>query len=187
MYDDVSLLIDGAWGPGKGNQTMPILNPATSAEIGKLACAEESDLERAAEAAARAFRTWSKTSAFERYKLMRKAAELLRQRVDGIARRRHHASANHIESANRNPPIPSITSHATCTTLTGGRSRSGTVSNPTISVPVWSAAFASPAALFSSTAARASASSEAWRTMRNVVPMRGCANSTIARVCCAPT
>jgi succinate-semialdehyde dehydrogenase / glutarate-semialdehyde dehydrogenase len=86
MYDDVSLLIDGAWGPGKGKQTMPILNPATSAEIGKLACAEESDLERAAEAAARAFRVWSKTSAFERYKLMRKAADLLRQRADAIAR-----------------------------------------------------------------------------------------------------
>src|SRR5690606_32662650 len=68
MYDDVSLLIDGAWGPGKGGNTMPILNPATSAEIGKLAVAEESDLERAAEAAARAFRVWSRTSAFERYK-----------------------------------------------------------------------------------------------------------------------
>jgi succinate-semialdehyde dehydrogenase / glutarate-semialdehyde dehydrogenase len=85
MYDDVSLLIDGAWGPGAGGQTMAILNPATSAEIGKLACAEESDLERAAQAAARAFHTWSRTSAFERYKVMRKAAELLRQRVDTIA------------------------------------------------------------------------------------------------------
>ena len=85
MYDDVSLMIDGAWCSGKSGQTMAILNPATSAEIGKLACAEEADLERATEAAARAFRTWSKTSAFDRYKLMRKAAELLRQRVDRIA------------------------------------------------------------------------------------------------------
>jgi len=84
MYDDVSLFIDGAWGPGTGAQTMAILNPATSSEIGRLACAAESDLERAAEAAARAFRSWSKTSAFERYKLMRKAAELLRQRADRI-------------------------------------------------------------------------------------------------------
>jgi succinate-semialdehyde dehydrogenase / glutarate-semialdehyde dehydrogenase len=86
MYDDVSLLIDGAWCQGAGGETIAVLNPATSAEIGKLACATESDLERAAQAAAKAFRTWSRTSAFERYKLMRKAAELLRQRVDTIAR-----------------------------------------------------------------------------------------------------
>jgi succinate-semialdehyde dehydrogenase/glutarate-semialdehyde dehydrogenase len=86
MYQDVSLLIDGAWCPGAAGDTIAVLNPATSAEIGRLACATESDLERATEAAAKAFRTWSRTSAFERYKLMRKAAELLRQRVDAIAR-----------------------------------------------------------------------------------------------------
>jgi len=86
MYDDVSLLIDGAWRQGSGGETMAIHNPATSAEIGRLACATQSDLEQAAQAAARAFRVWSKTSAFERYKLMRKAAELLRERVEAIAR-----------------------------------------------------------------------------------------------------
>ena len=86
MYDDVSLLIDGNWRPGSTGETIPILNPATSAEIGRLACATQSDLEQAAQAAARAFRVWSKTSAFERYKLMRKAAELLRERVEAIAR-----------------------------------------------------------------------------------------------------
>ncbi|MED5501326.1 MAG: NAD-dependent succinate-semialdehyde dehydrogenase, partial [Pseudomonadota bacterium] len=32
------------------------------------------------------FQTWRATSAFERYKIMRKAAELLRERADGIAR-----------------------------------------------------------------------------------------------------
>jgi succinate-semialdehyde dehydrogenase/glutarate-semialdehyde dehydrogenase len=86
MYQDVSLLIDGTWGPGAGGDTIAVLNPATSAEIGRLACATKSDLERATEAAAKAFRTWSRTSAFERYKLMRKAAELLRQRAEAIAR-----------------------------------------------------------------------------------------------------
>jgi succinate-semialdehyde dehydrogenase/glutarate-semialdehyde dehydrogenase len=86
MYDDVSLMIDGAWCSGASGRTIAVLNPATSAEIGKLACAETADLDRAIEAAERAFRTWSRTSAFERYKLMRKAAELLRGRVDQIAR-----------------------------------------------------------------------------------------------------
>jgi succinate-semialdehyde dehydrogenase / glutarate-semialdehyde dehydrogenase len=86
MYDDVNLMIDGAWCSGTSKQTIAILNPATSEEIGRLACADEVDLDRAAEAADRAFRGWSQTPAFDRYKLMRKAAELLRQRSDTIAR-----------------------------------------------------------------------------------------------------
>jgi succinate-semialdehyde dehydrogenase / glutarate-semialdehyde dehydrogenase len=80
------LMIDGAWCSGTSKQTIAILNPATSEEIGRLACADEVDLDRAAEAADRAFRSWSQTPAFDRYKLMRKAAELLRQRSDTIAR-----------------------------------------------------------------------------------------------------
>jgi succinate-semialdehyde dehydrogenase / glutarate-semialdehyde dehydrogenase len=86
MYDDVSLMIDGAWGPGTSKQTIAILNPATSAEIGTARLCRRIRPRARREAAARAFRGWSKTSAFERYKLMRKAAELLRQRVEAIAR-----------------------------------------------------------------------------------------------------
>jgi succinate-semialdehyde dehydrogenase / glutarate-semialdehyde dehydrogenase len=86
MYDNVSLMIDGAWCSGASGRSIAVLNPATSEEIGRLACADEADLDRAAWAAERAFRGWSKTSAFDRYKVMRKAAELLRQRVETIAR-----------------------------------------------------------------------------------------------------
>lgn len=86
MYSDVSLMIDGSWTGGAGGRTIPVLNPATSEQIGQAAYAEREDLDRALAAAERAFRTWSKTSAFERYKVMRKAAELLRERVDHIAR-----------------------------------------------------------------------------------------------------
>ena len=44
------------------------------------------DLEAALDAAAKGFRIWSQTSAYERAKTMRKAAELLRERADAIAR-----------------------------------------------------------------------------------------------------
>ena len=43
------------------------------------------DLDKALAAADRAFKTWRKVSAFERYKIMRKAAEILRSRADSIA------------------------------------------------------------------------------------------------------
>lgn len=84
-YSDVSLMIDGAWTKGTNGRTIPVINPATEEVIGQVAHAEKADLDRALEAADRAFKTWRKVSPFDRYKILRKAADLLRQRVDEIA------------------------------------------------------------------------------------------------------
>jgi succinate-semialdehyde dehydrogenase/glutarate-semialdehyde dehydrogenase len=86
MYPDISLYIDGGWAKGSGGKTIPVLNPATGDAIGNVAHAEQSDVERAAQAADKGFKAWRKVSAFERYKIMRKAAENLRSRADDIAR-----------------------------------------------------------------------------------------------------
>ena len=75
MYSDVSLFIDGAWGPATGGRTIDVVNPATGDKIGTVAHAAVSDLDRALAAADKGFRTWRKVSAFDRSKLMRKAAE----------------------------------------------------------------------------------------------------------------
>jgi succinate-semialdehyde dehydrogenase/glutarate-semialdehyde dehydrogenase len=50
-----------------------------------VACAETADLEEVAAAALRGFAVWRQTSAFERYKIMRRAAQLLRDRVERVA------------------------------------------------------------------------------------------------------
>jgi succinate-semialdehyde dehydrogenase/glutarate-semialdehyde dehydrogenase len=86
MYADVSLFIDGGWSKGSGGRTISVLNPATAEEVGTVAHAETSDLERAVEAADKAFKAWRKVPAFDRYKVMRKAADLLRSRADDIAK-----------------------------------------------------------------------------------------------------
>src|SRR5207247_2062561 len=86
MYPDISLYIDGGWTKASGGKTIPVLNPATGDAIGSVAHAEKSDLERAAQAADKGFKAWRKVSAFERYKIMRKAAENLRGRADDVAR-----------------------------------------------------------------------------------------------------
>jgi len=86
MYTDISLYIDGGWAKGSGGKTIPVLNPATGDAIGSVAHAERSDVERAAQAADKGFKAWRKVSAFERYKIMRKAAENLRGRADDVAR-----------------------------------------------------------------------------------------------------
>ena len=85
MYPDISLHIDGGWTKGSGGKTIPVLNPATGESIGNIAHAETADLERAARAAGKGFQAWRKVSAFERYKLMRKAADIIRSRADEIA------------------------------------------------------------------------------------------------------
>ncbi|GJE59073.1 NAD-dependent succinate-semialdehyde dehydrogenase [Methylobacterium trifolii] len=86
MYPDVQLHIAGAWGAGSQGETLPVLNPATGETIGRCAVATRDDLDRALDAAARAFPLWRKVSAFDRAKVLRKAADLLRERADAIAR-----------------------------------------------------------------------------------------------------
>ena len=86
MYSDVQLFIDGQWCDGAAGNTLPIANPATGAVIARLARADRADLDRALDAADRGFRVWRKTSAHERYQTLRKAAALIRERADDIAR-----------------------------------------------------------------------------------------------------
>lgn len=83
---DLNLYIDGNWRAGAARKTLPVLNPATGETIAALAHAENADLEQAVAAATKGFQTWRKVSPFERSKIMRKAAELLRDRADATAR-----------------------------------------------------------------------------------------------------
>ncbi|MDN8617366.1 NAD-dependent succinate-semialdehyde dehydrogenase [Variovorax ginsengisoli] len=80
------LLIDGRWTDSASGRRLDVVNPATGLVIGTVAHATEQDLARAAEASAKGFRMWRHTSAVERAGLMRKAAALLRERADHIAR-----------------------------------------------------------------------------------------------------
>ena len=86
MYSDVSLFIDGTWGPAAGGRTIDVVNPSTGDKIGTVPHAAISDLDRALEAADKGFKTWKKISAYDRSKIMRKAADILRERADNIAR-----------------------------------------------------------------------------------------------------
>ncbi|MFD1746803.1 NAD-dependent succinate-semialdehyde dehydrogenase [Rhizobium helianthi] len=84
-YPDVKLFIAGEWRDAIGGKTIPVEDPATQEIIGKIAHAEKADLDLALEAADKGFKVWRDTSAFERSKIMRKAADLLRERIDYIA------------------------------------------------------------------------------------------------------
>jgi len=85
MYPEVQLFIDGAWTKAAAGRFLDVINPATGEPVGKVAHADKSDLDRALEAADKGFKAWRKVSAFDRSKVMRKAANLLRERADAIA------------------------------------------------------------------------------------------------------
>jgi succinate-semialdehyde dehydrogenase/glutarate-semialdehyde dehydrogenase len=84
-YPDTQLLINGEWRNAQNGRTIDVLNPATGEVIGKVAHAEKVDLDAALDAAAKGFKIWSASSPFDRSKLMRRAADLLRERADAIA------------------------------------------------------------------------------------------------------
>ena len=85
-YSDTYLFIDGAWCAGSGGRSLPVLNPATGEQIATVARAEIADLDRALAAADKGFKAWRKVSPFDRYKVMRRAADLIRERAEGIGR-----------------------------------------------------------------------------------------------------
>jgi succinate-semialdehyde dehydrogenase/glutarate-semialdehyde dehydrogenase len=82
-YPDLYLYINGEW--RKTANDLPVLNPATEAEIGRLPHAEKSDLDDALEAAERGFRIWRRVAPVERANVLNKAAALMRERQEEIA------------------------------------------------------------------------------------------------------
>ncbi|WP_126975880.1 NAD-dependent succinate-semialdehyde dehydrogenase [Frigidibacter oleivorans] len=84
-YPDTLLHIDGAWRPAADGRSLPVFDPATGAEIGRIPHAGRADMDAALAAAERGFAVWRKTSAHDRAGLMRKAAALLRERAEDIA------------------------------------------------------------------------------------------------------
>ena len=82
-YPDLHLYIGGEW--RKTAADIPVLDPATEKEIGRLPHAEQSDLDAALEAAETGFRTWSKTAPIERANVLLRAAALMRERQEEIA------------------------------------------------------------------------------------------------------
>ncbi len=84
-YPNVELLIDGVWRPGAEGLTIPVVDPATDEQIGVLARATRPDLDAALAAAEKGFAAWSKQSAYNRARTMRKAAEIFRAKADYVA------------------------------------------------------------------------------------------------------
>ena len=85
-YPSTQLFINGRWQDAIDGKTLAVFNPATGKEIGRVASAAKPDLDKSLEAAQKGFETWRDMTAADRSKIMRKAAGLMRERADVIAR-----------------------------------------------------------------------------------------------------
>ena len=82
-YPELKLYINGEW--RSTAETLPVVNPATEEEVGRVPVATTQDLDDALASAKAGFATWARYSPRDRADLVRDAARLLRERQDEIA------------------------------------------------------------------------------------------------------
>lgn len=87
MYGELALYINGEFISAGGDRpSEPVYNPATQEVLAQLVHATRQDLDNALAGAQRAFEKWSVSSPMERSKVLRRVAELTRERASEIGR-----------------------------------------------------------------------------------------------------
>src|SRR5687768_9752874 len=80
------LYIDGRWTDSSTGKKLAVDNPATEAVIAEVAFGGRDDCRKAVDAAARAMPAWMKSTPYDRAKVLKKTADLMRERADALAR-----------------------------------------------------------------------------------------------------
>ena len=86
MYEKFGQFIDGKWQKSEKGETYDVINPATEEVLGKASKASENDVSKALKSAEKGLKTWRKTPPWERAKIIRKIADLMRERTDVLAK-----------------------------------------------------------------------------------------------------
>ena len=85
MHAQLGLLIDGEWIDASQRESIKVCNPATGELIGELPIATLQDVDRAAEAAHRAFSQWRSVTPCERARILAHIATTIRRRAKDLA------------------------------------------------------------------------------------------------------
>jgi malonate-semialdehyde dehydrogenase (acetylating)/methylmalonate-semialdehyde dehydrogenase len=86
MTDRLQNFIDGAWSPSTAEQTLSVLNPASTQVLAEVPLSPAADVNKAADGAARAFAGWRRTPVSERIQPLFKLKSLLEANRDNLAR-----------------------------------------------------------------------------------------------------
>ncbi|OYD60111.1 UNVERIFIED_ORG: succinate-semialdehyde dehydrogenase/glutarate-semialdehyde dehydrogenase [Burkholderia sp. CF145] len=84
-YGTLHLFIGGEWIDASERETAPVINPATRRELGRVPLATAADLDNALKVAQRSFDVWRNTVPAERARILKRSAELMRERAEHIA------------------------------------------------------------------------------------------------------
>lgn len=84
-YPKLQLLIAGRWVGAEGRKTEPVRNPSTEAVLAELPHATPADIDEALAAAAKGFQVWRRKPAQERAKILKRTADLMRERREYLA------------------------------------------------------------------------------------------------------
>lgn len=84
--DQIQLFIGGTWRNAGSGTFIPVVNPVDETTIGQIGKASDQDIEDAAQAAFLGFTRWKDVPAIERAAILHKAAALVRERAEIIAR-----------------------------------------------------------------------------------------------------
>lgn len=84
--DKLKFYIDGAWVDPAASSTLEIFNPATEEAFARISLGSRQDVDRAAQAARRAFATYSEVSVKDRLAYLQKIIEGFRARLPELAR-----------------------------------------------------------------------------------------------------
>jgi len=82
MYSKFGQFIDGKWQEAEKKETYDVINPATEEVIGKASKASSADVQKALKSAEKGLKVWSNTTPWQRSYVIRKIADLMRERKD---------------------------------------------------------------------------------------------------------
>tara|TARA_Y100000746_G_scaffold229466_1_gene239208 strand:- start:253 stop:1695 length:1443 start_codon:yes stop_codon:yes gene_type:complete len=86
MYSKFGQFIDVKWQQSQNNETYDVINPATEEVIGKASKAGEEDVNKALKSAEKGLEVWRNTPPWERAKIIRKIADLMREKKETLGK-----------------------------------------------------------------------------------------------------
>src|SRR5687767_89567 len=81
MREYLQFYINGTWVNPVTARTLDVINPATAAIAGHISLGSAADVDKAVQAAVKAFRTWSRTTRAERLAVLARIVEEFTKRV----------------------------------------------------------------------------------------------------------
>jgi len=85
MYSNMGNFINGSWS-NNSKETIDVINPFNEEVLGQIPVSTEKDLDAALEAASKSMQSWKETSPWDRSKIIKQIANLIRERADEIAK-----------------------------------------------------------------------------------------------------